>query len=1151
MAVPGETMSASQFSLLKTKRFLPLFIAQFFGAFNDNVFRFAVAILITYKLAQQAGSEATTLLAVAAGLFTAPFFLFSGTAGQLADKHDKAMLARRIKLAEILIMLLAAFALWLESVPLMFLVLFLTGTQSTFFGPIKYGILPQHLREEELVGGNAIIETGTFLAILLGTLFGGMLITQSSGLWIIALAIVSLATVGWLSARRIPSAPAPEPDLPVDFNPLTAARKVLGYGTERKNVFQSILGVSWFWFLGFVFLTQIPVFAKSALFASEGVSNLFIATFTVGIGAGSMLTNRLLRGEVSAKYVPIAAILTTFAIIDLWLASTRVSATATPDNLTTISQFLATGKGWRVLADLALIAMFGGLFVVPLYAYMQANSHPGHRARVIAANNIINAVFMTAASLLTALAAAANLTVPQIFLVIGIANAAVAVYICKLLPQELIKYLGRRLFRLLYRVEVHGMKNYKAAGDRVVIVANHTSFLDGALLGCFLPKRANFAINTFTSNHWWARPAFALFDLLPIDPTNPMATRTLVQELQKDRHIVIFPEGRISVTGALMKVYEGPGAIAHMADAKVLPIRIDGAHKSMFSRLRGKQRLQLFPKIDITILEPQEFTAPDDMRGAPLRRHLAQKLYDVMTSMVFRTSNIDQHLMEALYDARKTHGGGRKILEDINRAPMSFNKLIAGCFVLGRKLAKLTRGEKFVGVLLPNAAGCFVTMFGLLAYGRTPAMLNFSTGAVNMAAACTAAQVKTIITAHAFIEQGGLEEDIKLLGKQARIIYLEDVRPTLGMFAKLRGLIASKLGVGVLRWTGANLDPNSPAVALFTSGSEGVPKGVVLTHRNLLANLKQVAARIDFTGQDVVFNALPMFHAFGLTGGTLLPVLSGVSTFLYPSPLHYKIVPELCYDTNATIVFGTDTFLTGYARNAHPYDFYNVRYVVAGAERVKPETRQVWMEKFGLRILEGYGATECAPVLAVNTPMQFKNGSVGRFMDGIEYRIEPVDGIEDGGKLIVKGPNVMAGYLRADDPGVLEPPPDGWYDTGDIVEVDDLGFVTIKGRAKRFAKIAGEMVSLTAVESKIQAAFKDADHAVVAVPDPKKGEQLVLLTTLKKLTRKALSEAMKKTGVVELMIPRNIVEVEELPVLGSGKTDYVTINVLAREKTET
>ncbi|NNE21312.1 MAG: acyl-[ACP]--phospholipid O-acyltransferase [Rhizobiales bacterium] len=1136
--------------MLKSKRFLPLFITQALGAFNDNVLRFAVSILITYQLTQDS-SDAGAKLAIAAGLFIAPFFLFSGIAGQLADKHDKAYLTTRIKLAEIAIMVLGAIALWSESSVMMFAVLFLTGTQSTFFGPIKYGILPQHLAEDELVGGNALIEVGTFLAILCGTLYGGLLINQTGGLAIVSISIISLAIVGWLASQRIPEAVPPDPGLAVDYNIITSTKTILGFATARKNVFQSILGVSWFWFLGFVFLTQIPAFAKNVLNAAEPVTNLFIATFTIGIALGSMLTNRLLKGEVSAKYVPIAAILITVVIIDLWTAATRAGSLANADSLMTISQFLSTGTGWRVLIDLGLIAALGGLFVVPLYAYMQLNSSAESRSRVIASNNIMNAVFMTTASILTLLAIAAGFTIPQIFLIVGIFNAVVAIYICKLLPQELVKYLGRRVFRLLFRVEVIGRDNYQAAGDRAVIVANHTSFLDGPLLGCFLPKRANFAINTFTSNSWWAKPAFALFDLLPIDPTNPMSTRTLVQELQKDRHVVIFPEGRITVTGALMKVYEGPGTIAHMADAPVLPIRIDGAHSTIFSRLRGKQRLQLFPKITITILEPVKFTAPDDMKGADLRRHISQQLYDVMTSMVFRTSKTDQNLFEALLDARKAHGGSTKIIEDINRAPLSFSKAVTGSFVLGRKLAKLTENERNVGVLLPNAAGCFVTLFGLLAYGRVPAMLNFSTGAVNMSAACTAAEVKTIITAHAFIEQGGLEDDIALLSKQAKVIYLEDVRTEIGLADKLLGLAKTMIAPQALKWSGADMKADAPAVILFTSGSEGVPKGVVLSHRNLLSNLKQIAARIDFTSQDIVFNALPMFHAFGLTGGTLLPILSGVYTFFYPSPLHYKIVPELCYDTNATIIFGTDTFLTGYARSAHPYDFYNIRYVVAGAERVKAETREMWMEKFGLRILEGYGATECSPVLAVNTPMQFKTGTVGRMMDGLEHKLEPVDGINEGGKLIVKGPNVMLGYLRADNPGVLEPPPDGWYDTGDIVDIDQLGFVTIKGRAKRFAKIAGEMVSLAAVETKIQSAFKDDDHAVVSVPDPKKGERLVLVTTKAKLARKTLSDALKKDGVVELMVPRTIVEVKEIPVLGSGKVDYVTINKIAREKTET
>jgi acyl-[acyl-carrier-protein]-phospholipid O-acyltransferase/long-chain-fatty-acid--[acyl-carrier-protein] ligase len=297
-----------------------------------------------------------------------------------------------------------------------------------------------------------------------------------------------------------------------------------------------------------------------------------------------------------------------------------------------------------------------------------------------------------------------------------------------------------------------------------------------------------------------------------------------------------------------------------------------------------------------------------------------------------------------------------------------------------------------------------------------------------------------------------------------------------------------------------------------------------------------------------VFNALPMFHAFGLTAASLLPVLAGVRTFLYPSPLHYKIVPELAYDTNATILFGTDTFLMGYARNAHPYDFFNVRLVVAGAERVKPETREVWMEKFGLRILEGYGATECSPVVAVNTPMHYKTGTVGRLLDRIDYRLEPVEGIAEGGRLAVRGPNVMLGYLRADTPGVLEPPPEGWYDTGDIVKIDDQGFVTILGRAKRFCKIGGEMISLTAVETKLQQAYPDAIHAVVAIPDKKKGEQLVLFTTAEVLDRKQLSDGLKKVGASDLMVPRNILHLKGLPVLGSGKADYVTLNRLAREK---
>ena len=466
-----------------------------------------------------------------------------------------------------------------------------------------------------------------------------------------------------------------------------------------------------------------------------------------------------------------------------------------------------------------------------------------------------------------------------------------------------------------------------------------------------------------------------------------------------------------------------------------------------------------------------------------------------------------------------------------------------GSFILGRKIARLTPKQKTVGVLLPNAIGALLTLFGLQAFGRVPAMLNFSTGAINMSAACTAAQVTTIVTSRKFIEAAEMEGDIAILSKNCQIIYLEDVRESIGKRDKLYGLFARSFPAlrSALGQAPAS-DPNSPAVILFTSGSEGVPKGVVLSHRNLNANRLQAAARIGFSAQDIVFNAMPMFHAFGLLGGTLLPVLSGVYSFFYPSPLHYKIVPELCYDTNATVLFGTDTFLMGYARNAHPYDFFSMRLIVAGAERVKPETREIWMEKFGHRILEGYGATECSPVIAINTPMHNRSGSVGRLLDRIEYRLEPVEGIAAGGRLFVKGPNVMLGYLRADNPGVIEAPPDGWYDTGDIVEVDEHRFVTILGRAKRFSKIAGEMVSLTAVETKLQEAFPGENFAVVAIPDEKKGEQLILFTTIAQPERAAIAEGLKSRGASDLMIPKVLVHLEEIPLLGSGKTDYVTLD---------
>lgn len=1130
-------------TLLRTRRFLPLFVAQFVGVLNDNVFRSALVILVTYRLADSGASAQLTT--AAAGVFILPFFLFSATAGQLADRYDKARLIQLVKVSEIVLVGLAAWAFLSMSVLLLFAVLFLMGLHSTVLGPLKYAILPQHLRHDELIAGNALIEAGTFLAILIGTIVGGSLILGDQGIPLVLGALAALAVIGLASSLAIPTAPSAAPDLPISRNIAAATAEMLRYAGARRDLFLSILGVSWFWLVGATFLSQVPALVKDGLNGDPQVVTLLLTVFSIGIGLGSLLCNRLLKGEVSARHVPFGALGISLFAFDLWAATSGAAPSATT---LSVADFVARPAHWRILADLLLIALCGGLFIVPLYALLQERSEASHRARVIAANNIVNALFMVIGAVAVTALLGAGFSVPQVFLTVAAINLGVAVYICGLLPDELVKAILARILRLAYRVEIRGIENYRAAGPRALVVPNHTSFLDAAILGTFLPGRPMFAVNTFIAQRIWVRPFLRLVNAFPVDPTNPLAMKSLVRAVEAGNKCVIFPEGRITVTGALMKVYEGPGMVADRADAPLVPVRIDGAQYTPFSRLKGKVRLRLFPKIVVTILPPRRIEVDPELKGRARRRAIGRRLYDVMTNVMFETSVRRETLFEALADARIIHGGRAPILEDIQRQPLTYRRLITGSFALGSALRRHAKEGERVGVLLPNATATAVTFFALQAEGRVPAMLNFSTGVQAMRAACQAAELRVVVTSKRFIEAAKLNDLVAALATQVQFVYLEDVRRDLSLVDRLRGLV-SGLSPRRAHRRRTRATADSPAVVLFTSGSEGLPKGVVLSHANILCNCRQLAAVVDFNPTDVVFNALPLFHSFGLTGGLLLPVLSGVRTFLYPSPLHYRIVPEMVYETNATIMFGTDTFLSGYAKAANAYDFYSVRYVFAGAERVKDETRRIWAEKFGLRILEGYGATETAPVIATNTPMHFKAGTVGRFLPGLAHRIDPVPGVDRGGRLLVSGPNVMLGYLRSEAPGVLEAPRDGWYDTGDIVEIDDEGYIRIVGRAKRFAKVAGEMVPLNAVEELVSTLWPGVGHAVVSLPDPRRGESLVLVTEQENASRAELVTYAQARGVPEIFVPRTIVFARKLPLLGSGKTDYPAVKVLAESAT--
>ena len=1141
-------MSGSLFHLLKTKRFAPLFVTQFLGAFNDNVFKNALVFLITYKIAfDQGWDNVQVIVPLAGGIFIAPFFLFSSLAGQLSDKLEKSRLIRIIKFVEILLMALASYGFYTQDVTVMMVTLFLMGSQSAFFGPLKYSILPEHLRHDELIGGNALIEMGTFLSIILGLIVGGVLILTDSGVLIISATVITVAVCGFIASFSIPKTIPVASEIKINFNIVQETWHIIQDSRTDWRIFMSIMGISWFWFFGLTFLAQFPTFSREVIGADEGVGTLFNCAFSIGIGLGSYICDRLLKGQIHAIYVPGAAILMTLFSVDIYFASQHITGSADGD-LMTVTAFISHWGNIRILVDMVLIAVCGGIYIVPLYAIVQDRSAPAKRSRMIASTNIINALFMTISAFGSSAMISRGFTIPEVFLTVAILNAFVAIYICRLLPEELIRSITRTMFKLFYRVEVHGLENYQRAGKKVVIVANHTSYLDGALLGAFLPGKMTFAINTYIADKWWVKPAYAFIHLMPLDPSNPMAAKSMIDEVRKGRKVVIFPEGRLTVTGSLMKIYEGPGAIANLSGAPILPIKIEGAQFSPFSRLKGKLRIRLFPKITITILKPVEMTLSQKVGGKERRRILGEKLYTVMSDMMFQTSDRHKTLFQSLLDCRVTHGGNYGVLEDVERNPMSYNRLILGCYVLGRHMACRTEAREVVGLMLPNTNGCVVTFFGLQLYDRIPAMLNFSAGAANIKAACTAAQVTKVLTSRRFIDKGDLHDVVEGLKDQVVFIYLEDVAKEIGPMSKLYGLIARRFPGFFYHRMVPNRDPADTAVVLFTSGSEGVPKGVALSHINLQSNRYQIAARVDFNPSDVVFNALPIFHCFGMTGGLLLPLLSGLKTFLYPSPLHYKVVPELVYDTNATIMFGTDTFLTGYARFANAYDFYSMRYIFAGAERLKPETKLAWAEKFGVRVFEGYGATETSPVLAVNTPMHNSRGSVGKLLPDIDYELKAVPGIADGGRLVVRGPNVMRGYLLVDNPGELVPPEGGWYDTGDIVEIDDEGYVTIKGRAKRFAKIAGEMVSLAASEAVAASLWPDNFHATVAIPDDKKGEQIILLTDCKEAERSLISQKIKAEGLPDLMLPKTILIVEQVPVLATGKIDHVGVCRLVEGK---
>ena len=1123
-------------SLMKTRRFAPLFWCQFFSAFSDNFLKNALVFLILFKLS---GSNSETLITLAGATLIAPFFFLSGLGGEFADRFDKAWVAQRLKFCEIGIAALAVLGFAVHSLVLLFLALFCYGVIASLFGPIKYGILPDHLKREELPSGNALVEGATFLAILLGTIVGGLAARGGGDPLHFAWLMMVSALACWGASLFIPHTGEGAPNLVINRNIFVSTGALLKHLRADPRLWWGSLVVSWFWLVGAIVLSILPPLVKFQIGATEEVVTAFLTIFSISIAIGSGLAAWLAAGRIVLLPTVIGAVLLGLFALDLgWTTHALAPATTTHG----LADVFEGRSGLRIAIDLAGLAIAGGLFIVPCFSALQAWAGADRRARVIAANNVLNAAFMVVGAIIVAIAQQLGVSTPVLFIVIGVANLVVAVAIGRTMPASWMHDFLSIVFRAVFRLEVKGLDNIAKAGPNCIVALNHVSFLDPPLAMSLLPRNPVFAIDVAMAQHWWIKPFLKFVRTMALDPLRPMQTRTLINAVKEGESLVIFPEGRITVTGSLMKVYDGAALIADKSDAMVVPVRIDGPEATIFSRLKSTQvRRRWFPKIKVTILEPVKLSVDPALKGRKRRQAAGAALYEIMSKSIYATTPTDRTVTEAVIEAAHVHGMGWTAVEDPVSGLLSYRRLLQASAILGAKLMPLALEGRAVGVMLPTANGAVVTLLGLMSAGRVPAMINFTSGAANILAACRAAELDTIVTSRAFVERGRLGNLIAELEKKVRIVYLEDVRATVTFADKLRGIHAAKRPLVARK-------PDDWAVILFTSGSEGVPKGVVLSHRNMMANVAQAAARIDFGREDKLFNVLPVFHSFGLTAGVILPLVSGVPIYLYPSPLHYRTVPELVYGVCATILFGTDTFLNGYARVANPYDFRSLRYVVAGAEPVKESTRLIYLEKFGLRILEGYGVTETAPVLALNTPMFNKFGTVGRVLPGMSTRLDHVEGVEEGGRLYVSGPNVMLGYLRADKPGVLEPPPEGWHDTGDIVAIDEQGFIHIKGRAKRFAKIGGEMISLAAVEMLAAELWPTNVSAVAAIADARKGERLVLVTDKHGATRSEFQTYAKGHHASDLMIPGDIIVLDKMPMLGSGKVDHLAVQKFVKEQ---
>lgn len=1118
--------------------------ALFQGALSDNIFRWVIVYLLLGTTATVGLEGASKVTALAGMLFALPFFLFSGLFGAVSDRFSKQRVTVGLKYLEIVLMILGGIAIYVHAPIFLWVTLFLMATQSAQFTPCKYGILPEGLPEERLSWGNGIVQAATMVAIIAGQVLAGWcydLLEPSGNTYAVSFALVALAVVGTIASRRIFNPPPANPQQRLPLNPYR------GIGTHFKVFWNdrwlglSVLAYVFFWFIGALIQLNLVPFGLVTLDLTPTQVGLMMAVATLGIGAGSIAAGQLSRGKIEPGLVPIGALgLSVFSFLLSW------------------PWFSLTGA----MALLFCLGVAGAFFNVPVAALIQHRSPAHIRGGVLTTANMLSWVGIFAASALYWFVGAYDISPYTVFIGAAVLSLAIGLYIAFALPAFLLRTVLWLITNTLYRIRVVGRFHIPESGG-ALLVANHTSFLDALVITASIDRRVRFVMYRGEYDVPWVRPLAKMMGAIPVSvgggPREVVQSlRSATESLKSGDLVCIFGEGQITRSGQMMPFRKGFERVMKGVDAPIIPVYVDQVWGTLFRFVEGRFVWKWPNRIPFTITVAFGEPMPSDSNAYQLRA----AIQELGTEASMMRDEQVQMLQRQFVRKCRRHPF-KRLVADARSGALTCLKALAGSIILARKLnQRITAEEHMVGLLVPQSVGATLANAALMLMGKVPVNLNYTASNESLQAAAQQCKMKHVITSKAFLEQMPVKVP-------ADAVFLEDVMASVRKSDRIVGLLLAlccpvkmlerRLGAAASRST------DDLATIVFSSGSEGEPKGIMLSHYNIAKNIECALQVFPHKKGDCIVGMLPFFHSFGFTATLWLPLTSShFSAVFHPNPLDARAIGELIHKYKGTILFSTSTFLHGFIRRCTPEQLATLRHVITGAEKLAPRVRDAFKEKFGVEPLEGYGTTECSPIVSLNLPdvrapgfylKGTKRGSIGLPLPGISVRIVDPDTREilqngQAGLLMVKGPNVMKGYLGKPDK-TSEVLQNGWYETGDISTIDEDGFITITDRLARFSKIGGEMVSHTKIEDALHKLLHESERrlAIAGVPDENKGERLVVLHTLEDDEFEDLMARLDQTGLPNLWIPKQkaFYKVDEIPILGSGKMDINAVKNLARK----